>query len=169
MKVEILKGATVIQFKDLVITLSRPLRQKMYFELLTPDQNKKKEIEKRSGVQNKAIHMVCNDLFKNVGEMSAQDYYFDFKRNYLAFEIKKDNAEYAGIIADFEALELVMLPEKWRRQADKIYTHRDANVKQFHHAFDSFCIVHSSRGDQFRHPSDFIAMLQDEYYKELIK
>jgi len=163
------KGDTQTKFGDLGLTFSRGLKKKTVVKLLTPEQHKKQEIEKRSNCQNSAIHMVCNDLFKNVGEMSAQDYYFEFKRNYLAFKIKVDDADYAGKIADIEALELVMDKKSWRRIADQIYTHRDASVKQFHNAFNDFCTVHASRGNQFRHPSDYQAMMQDEFYQELIK
>ncbi len=171
MRKEIKAGDTLVSFDkaDLRLKLSRPLNKKMYIELLTPEQVNKKETEARSNCQNKAIHMVGNDLFKNTGEMSAQDFYFDFKRNYLAFMIKADDAEYSDMITRFEALELVMGATEWRKLANKIYTHKDATVKQFHNAFDDFCLVHSSRGNQFRHPDDYKLMLQDEYYKELIK
>lgn len=72
------------------------------------------------------------------------------------------------MIEGFEDLGRVMKPAEWRVMADKIYTHKDASVKEFHDAFDDFCTVHASRGHNFRHPEDYQAMLQEEFYKDLI-
>ena len=168
MQVEINKGTTLIQLaRNLSLTLSRPLKKKMVMLLLTPAQFNKYQEQKVSSQQLRTIHMVCSDLQKSDPEgKSKQELYLEFKRKYLAFEIKADHPEFNDYYDAIETMALRIDDDTARFNCLNLgYSHSHATIKQFAKSFDDFCMVYASRGASYRHPADYKKMIESEFYK----